>query len=249
MEININEHDRFVWETTSLYDFLYKYNQVPIGYRDFFNNEDTKSIMKTISFEISRNVKDHLIFPYLEDVFKALYYTPNPRVVILGLDPYATLTSTNNPSARGLCFSVTDRNLNPSLRNIQKEVANCGFKVDFSSGDLSEWTKQGVLLLNTSLTVRIGESGCHTGIWEPFTSRLVTYLCNKYELVWLLHGKNAQEMAKYMTNGSQKIIRTSHPVPYTATVPYRDTPAFIGSKCYIVCNTHLKNPIDFSINK
>lgn len=219
------------WKNTSLWEFLYIHKFVPKGYEEFFRDEKVKEIIKGISDKLKEECKEKQIFPRLENVFKAFYYTPVPKVVLLGQDPYATITDIGTPTARGLSFSVIGKFLNPSLKNIQKEVESCGFKVNHKSGDLSKWAKQGVLLLNSALTVEPQNSGVHVAHWAPFTESLIRWLTNKYELTFLMWGLDAQAYeSDIQRKDKQTILKSSHPSPYSALKPCGSNPPFIGCK-------------------
>lgn len=219
--------DELTWENTPLYDFVYKYKFIPVGYEDFFNDQGVNDCLKTISDLLSNS--KFPVFPRLENVFKALYYTPSPKVVILGQDPYHTIGPDKKCTARGLSFSVIHQILNPSLLNIQKEVKACGFQVNPKSGDLSNWASQGVLLLNTALTVQPGIAGSHIRIWVPFTELLLEWLSKKYSLTWFLWGGDAMSFEGDIKNKeNQKIFKSSHPCPLGATKECKGNPPFIG---------------------
>lgn len=219
------------WKNTSLWEFLYTHRFIPKGYEEFFRDEKVKEIIKGISDKLKEECKDKQIFPRLENVFKAFYYTPIPRVVLLGQDPYATVTTEGTPTARGLSFSVIGKFLNPSLKNIQKEVESCGFKVNYKSGDLSKWAKQGVLLLNSALTVQAGNSGAHISLWAPFTELLIRWLTNKYELTFLLWGAPAQEYeSDIQRKEKQVVLKSSHPCTMSASKSCGGNPPFLGCK-------------------
>ena len=156
------------------------------------------------------------IFPPADDLFNAFHFTPlnEVKVVILGQDPYH-----NDGQAHGLCFSVKpDVEVPPSLVNIYQELHDdCGCYIP-NNGYLEKWAKQGVLLLNTVLTVRRGEANSHRGKgWETFTDR-VTEALNEREkpMVFILWGANAREKAKLITNKEHMIITGAHPSPLSA---------------------------------
>ena len=136
------------------------------------------------------------------------------RVVIIGQDPY------HSPGlAQGLAFSIPEniptnsREFPSSLRNISKALALEGFG-NLTNGDLHDWAKQGVLLLNTALSVRLGEAGSHTGLgWQFLINRLITALAQaKPNLVWMLWGGHAQSKSPLIESGTnQLILKSSHP--------------------------------------
>ena len=164
------------------------------------------------------------VFPDENNVFNALELTPfeSVKVVILGQDPYHGFGQ-----AHGLSFSVQKGTpLPPSLKNIYKELQeDIGGELP-TEGDLSHWAKQGVLLLNTVLTVEEGNANSHKGKgWERLTNRLIESLNElKHPVIFILWGKPAQDKEKLITNPNHIILKAPHPSPLSA---YR---GFFGSK-------------------
>ena len=164
------------------------------------------------------------VFPEEKNVFNALELTPfeSVKVVILGQDPYHGFGQ-----AHGLSFSVQKGiPLPPSLKNIYKELQE-DIGGDFpTEGDLTHWAKQGVLLLNTVLTVEEGNANSHKGMgWERLTNRLIESLNElKHPVIFILWGKPAQDKEKLITNSNHVILKAPHPSPLSA---YR---GFFGSK-------------------
>ena len=164
------------------------------------------------------------VFPEEKNVFRALELTPfeSVKVVILGQDPYHGFGQ-----AHGLSFSVQKGiPLPPSLRNIYKELQeDLGGELP-TEGDLSHWAKQGVLLLNTVLTVEEGNANSHKGMgWERLTNRLIESLNElNHPVIFILWGKPAQDKEKLITNPNHVILKAPHPSPLSA---YR---GFFGSK-------------------
>ena len=164
------------------------------------------------------------VFPEEKNVFTALELTPfeSVKVVILGQDPYHGFGQ-----AHGLSFSVQKGTpLPPSLKNIYKELQD-DIGGDFpTEGDLTHWAKQGVLLLNTVLTVEEGNANSHKGMgWERLTNRLIESLNElKHPVIFILWGKPAQDKEKLITNPNHVILKAPHPSPLSA---YR---GFFGSK-------------------
>ena len=164
------------------------------------------------------------VFPEEKNVFTALELTPfeSVKVVILGQDPYHGFGQ-----AHGLSFSVQKGiPLPPSLKNIYKELQeDIGGELP-TEGDLSHWAKQGVLLLNTVLTVEEGNANSHKGMgWERLTNRLIESLNElKHPVIFILWGKPAQDKEKLITNSNHVILKAPHPSPLSA---YR---GFFGSK-------------------
>lgn len=178
--------------------------------------------------------KTRTIYPDMYNIFNALKYTPyeDVKVVILGQDPY------HGPGqAHGLAFSVQPGvKTPPSLLNMYKELHDdLGCYIP-NNGYLVPWAKQGVLLLNTVLTVRSGEANSHKNKgWEIFTDEVIKKLNErKKPIVFLLWGNNAKEKAKFITNQNHFIFSTVHPSPLSATR------GFMGCKHFSKTNEILK---------
>ena len=157
-----------------------------------------------------------IIYPPMHDIYNALRYTSyqDTRVVILGQDPY------HGPGqAHGLCFSVKrDVVPPPSLKNIFKEL-NAEYSIPTpATGELTGWAKQGVLLLNTTLTVRAGQPQSHKGQgWEILTDKIISLLNEKSSpVVFILWGSNARAKKALITNRSHLILESAHPSPLSA---------------------------------
>ncbi|GAB6614345.1 MULTISPECIES: uracil-DNA glycosylase [Bacillus] len=177
----------------------------------------------------------HVVYPKLENIFSALGYTSyeNTKVVILGQDPY------HGPDqAHGLSFSVQPGiKTPPSLLNMYKELRDeYGYEIP-NNGYLVKWAEQGVLLLNTVLTVRQGEANSHKGKgWEHFTDRVIELLNERENpVIFILWGRHAQAKKKLITNTKHHIIESVHPSPLSARR------GFFGSKPYSKVNTILAN--------
>ena len=185
------------------------------------------------------------IYPNMYNIFNALKYTAyeDVKAVILGQDPY------HGPNqAHGLCFSVQKGvTPPPSLQNIFKEL-NSDVNVPIpKSGELTKWTSQGVMLLNTVLTVRAGQANSHKGMgWETFTDRVIQILNEREKpIVFLLWGTPAKSKARLITNPNHFILQTVHPSPLSA---YN---GFFGCKHFSKTNEILKSlgekEIDWSL--
>jgi uracil-DNA glycosylase len=178
------------------------------------------------------------IFPPEKEIFAALNTCPldKVKVVIVGQDPY------HGPNqAHGLAFSVRrGQPPPPSLRNIVREVMEDVGIEEPTHGNLEHWAKQGVLLLNTVLTVRKGQANSHAKQgWEEFTDRIISEIDQKDEsIVFLLWGSQAQTKAKDVDRHKHTVIQTSHPSPLGATKT--DSP-FLGSRCFSRANKALAN--------
>ena len=215
----------YEWINLSLIDFLNEGN-IPSGWYDFFLQDSTQKMLNRISTYLEDEAKRKIIYPPIHQVFRAFYIVPldNIKAVIIGQDCY------HNGNAVGLCFSVKPGNsINPSLRNIYKELKAEGFPC-IEDGDLTFWAKQGVLMLNMALTVEKGTAGSHSDIWEPFTRKLIKYISEKrkHNIDWFLFGKDAHSVRNILTGGST-VHLTSHPSPFAANKKCGEYPAFLGS--------------------
>ena len=199
---------------------MYKFskNDIPQDWRellgDYFETPQWNQLQKNVQSELDLHYEH--IRPEPKNFFKALRLTPlgSIRVVIIGQDPY------HSPGlAQGLAFSIPEniptnsRKFPSSLRNISKALALEGFG-RLPNGDLHNWAKQGVLLLNTALSVRLGEAGSHTGLgWQFLIDRLITAIAQaKPNLVWMLWGGYAQSKSPLVESGTnQLILQSSHP--------------------------------------
>lgn len=184
------------------------------------------------------------IYPPMHDIFNALRYTSyaDTRVVILGQDPYH-----GEGQAHGLCFSVKPGvKFPPSLQNIFKELYTEYGMTPPPTGELSGWAKQGVLLLNTTLTVREGQPQSHKGKgWEILTDRIIEIINAKDEpVVFILWGGNARAKKAFITNPKHLVLECAHPSPLSAYA------GFFGCNHFVLANKFLEanglNTIDFS---
>ena len=195
--------------------------------------------------KINEEYRTRQIFPAADDIFNAFALTPlkDVKAVILGQDPYH-----GDGQAHGLCFSVKpDVEIPPSLVNIYKELHDdCGCYIP-NNGYLTKWARQGVLLLNTVLTVRAHQANSHRGIgWEEFTDAAIRILNEQdRQIVFILWGRPAQMKRSMLTNPGHLILEAPHPSPLSA---YR---GFFGSRPFSRTNKFLKenglSPIDWQI--
>lgn len=207
--------------------------------------EFSKEYYKKLYYTIMDEYKKHLVFPPADDVFNAYSLTPlkDVKVVIIGQDPYH-----NVGQAHGLCFSVRpDVEIPPSLVNIYKELQDdLGCYIP-NNGYLVKWAKQGVLLLNTVLTVRAHQANSHRGLgWEEFTDATIRVLNEQDRpIVFILWGIPAQKKKAMLNNPKHLILEAPHPSPLSA---YR---GFFGSKPFSKTNEFLiqnqLEPIDWQI--
>ncbi|WP_096156295.1 MULTISPECIES: uracil-DNA glycosylase [Bacillus] len=194
---------------------------------------------------VEKEYNEETIFPAKENIYKALQETPyhNVKVVILGQDPYHGLGQ-----AHGLSFSVQHGvTVPPSLKNIYKELnSDIGIEPP-SHGNLMKWAAQGVLLLNTVLTVKQGKANAHKGKgWEQFTDAIIRALNDREKpVVFWLWGNNAIAKEKLITNKHHYIHKSVHPSPLSARK------GFFGSKPFSTTNEFLtkigQKPIDWSL--
>lgn len=194
---------------------------------------------------IKNEYSNYMTYPSAEDIFNAFHFTPlnEVKVVILGQDPYH-----NEGQAHGLCFSVKPNvETPPSLANIYKELKDdLGCYIP-NNGYLEKWAKQGVLLLNTVLTVRAHQANSHKGMgWEIFTDAVIQAVnLQDRPIVFLLWGRPAQLKHSMLTNPNHLILEAPHPSPLSA---FR---GFFGSKPFSKTNVFLTNhglePIDWQI--
>ncbi|MCR2821313.1 uracil-DNA glycosylase [Lederbergia panacisoli] len=200
-----------------------------------------KKLQAFLIEEYARNI----VYPAHNDIFNALQYTPYQHVkaVILGQDPY------HGPGqAHGLSFSVKpDVRIPPSLRNIFKELKNdIGCEIP-NNGYLVKWAEQGVLMLNTILTVRAGQAFSHRGKgWEIFTDKVISLLNEREKpVVFILWGRPAQEKIALINTTKHKIIQSPHPSPFAARKGFFDSHPF--SKTNEFLQDLGETPIDWQI--
>ncbi len=199
-------------------------------WKEILAEEMEKDYYQQLQAFVQKRRAEVRVFPEEKNVFNALKLTPfeSVKVVILGQDPYHGFGQ-----AHGLSFSVQKGTpLPPSLKNIYKELQeDIGGELP-KEGDLSHWAKQGVLLLNTVLTVEEGNANSHKGMgWETLTNRLIESLNElKHPVIFILWGKPAQEKEKLITNPNHVLLKAPHPSPLSA---YR---GFFGSKPFSKVN-------------
>ena len=220
-------------------------SSVSEDWRVYFSEESHKDYYIDLTKKVKEEYARYTVFPPKDQVFSAFSYTSyeNVKVVILGQDPYH-----NFGQAHGLCFSVQpDVEIPPSLVNIYQELHDdLGCYIP-NNGTLTKWAKQGVLLLNTVLTVRAHQANSHRGIgWEIFTDRVIELVDQKPEpVVFLLWGAPAQKKAEMLHNPNHLVLTAPHPSPLSA---YR---GFFGCRHFSKANRFLEEhgatPIDWQI--
>ena len=208
--------------------------------------EFQKPYYKKLFQKVSEEYNTRQIFPPADDIFNAFHLTPlkDVKVVILGQDPYHNVNQ-----AHGLSFSVlpSQKDIPPSLQNIYKELHDdLGCDIP-NNGYLKKWADQGVLLLNTVLTVRAHQANSHQGHgWEKFTDAIIEAVNEQDRpIVYMLWGRPAQSKIPMLTNPKHLILKAPHPSPLSA---YR---GFFGCKHFSQANEFLKEhgvaPIDWQI--
>lgn len=214
-------------------------------WKNILDDEFNKEYYQKLRTFLTNEYRTKVIYPDKYDIFNALHFTPykDVKVVILGQDPYH-----GAGQAHGLSFSVNPNiKIPPSLLNIYKELnSDFGCYIP-NNGYLKKWSDQGVLLLNTSLTVRAGEANSHQKIgWEIFTDKIISLINEKEDpVVFLLWGNNAIKKKNLITNKKHLILTSVHPSPLSASR------GFFGSKPFSKINNFLisvnKKPIDWQI--
>ncbi len=220
--------------------------QFPACWHSILSTEFEKNYFIELNrFLIEQQKFERKIFPSMLDVFNCFFSTPfkNVRVVILGQDPYH-----QKDQANGLAFSVKKEiKIPPSLNNIYKEIYS-DFGGEYPKhGDLTNWANQGVLLLNSTLTVEEKKPGSHHGKgWEIFTDRVIHYLNQqKRNIVFFLWGEKSISKKNLIDHKKHLILTSPHPSPLSA---YR---GFFGNRHFSTCNDYLKghnlSPINWAI--
>ena len=184
-------------------------------WKAFLKSEIESEYFQELQKVVHLEYNEHLIYPAQEDVFKAFNYCTidKLKVVLIGQDPYH-----GKGQANGLCFSVNaNQKCPPSLKNIFKELKT-DLIIEPENGDLSHWAKQGVLMLNTVLTVKEGQANSHTGLgWEKFTKAVIKTIAEeKKGIVFLLWGGYAQKFEKLIDAEKHCILKSGHPSPLSA---------------------------------
>ncbi|HZJ56658.1 MAG TPA: uracil-DNA glycosylase [Clostridia bacterium] len=214
-------------------------------WQDHVEDEFNKDYYLALRQFLAAEYRTKTVYPDMYDIYNALHYTPykDVKAVILGQDPY------HGPNqAHGLSFSVKPGvQTPPSLLNIYKELKDdLGCYIP-NNGYLEKWARQGVMLLNTVLTVRAGQANSHKNMgWEHFTDRVISILNQREDpVVFILWGRNAQSKQSIITDPQHYIIKSPHPSPLSA---HR---GFFGSRPFSRANDFLastgREPIDWQI--
>lgn len=221
-------------------------SNVSEDWRQVMAEELEKPYYKQLSHFVLQEYHSHTIYPPMDDIYNAFQETPlsKVKVLLLGQDPYHNVNQ-----AHGMSFSVlpSQTEIPPSLQNIYKELHDdLGCYIP-NNGYLVKWAKQGVLLLNTVLTVRAHSANSHRGHgWEQFTDRVIEILNEQDRpIVYLLWGKPAQSKSSMLNNPKQLVLTAPHPSPLSA---YR---GFFGCRHFSKANAFLQEhgvePIDWQI--
>jgi len=236
----------------SLYEYIM--TRHPLAWSEFFLGAQVEvaHACQMISREITTNGKS--IFPFTSFTLRAFYLTPvfAMKAVIIGQDPYPGFTKSGMPKAIGACFA-SDRlagEIPDSLQTIYHELA--ATVEDWKHPghpDITSWGMQGVLLLNTALTVEAGKAGAHVGYWKPFTEKLMEYINEKCkDVVFLLWGKIAQKAADTIYSSKHLKLTSYHPSPMNNG---KEGYSFRGCNHFNLANIHLASkgirPIDWRI--
>lgn len=217
--------------------------KIEATWKKVLQSEFTQPYWEHLSSSIRDQYLTKIVYPPAKNVFHAFDLCPfeKTKVVIVGQDPY------HGPhQANGLSFSVNNEiTLPPSLKNIYKEIhQDLGFAPS-SSGDLTRWASQGVLMLNSVLTVLANSPASHAGIgWEKFTDAVINALNSKKKnIVYMLWGKYAQSKGASIDKVKNLVLTSGHPSPFSATL-------FFGNHHFSKCNEYLSAhkilPIDWS---
>lgn len=213
-------------------------------WKQVIKEESSKEYYKKLTSLILEDAKSHKIYPPSNQIFNLFNYCDieNIKVVIVGMDPY------HGPNqAHGLAFSV-DKNckIPPSLKNIFKEI-NIEYKKDhvFKHGNLEEWAKQGVFLINSSLTVREGQPNSHSKYgWHIFTDRIISLINERNNpIVYMLWGNNAKEKQALVNNPNHLLLTSAHPSPLSAYNGFFGNNHFISANSFL--QQHNVKPIDW----
>jgi uracil-DNA glycosylase len=208
--------------------------QIEETWREVLKDEFEQEYFKKLSLLVRNAYINGVVFPPPKLVFNAFSQCPfnEVKVVILGQDPYHGLHQ-----AHGLAFSVQDGvTIPPSLQNIYKEIeTDLGIPI-VKSGNLERWAKQGVLLLNATLTVEAGKAGSHQGLgWERFTDAVIKKISEEKEnIVFLLWGKYAQEKGAVIDGDKHLVLTAPHPSPFSVHS------GFFGCRHFSKTNLYLK---------
>ena len=218
---------------------------IPKNWECFLKESDIEKPLLSVKSLLEKEKKlGKEIFPSTENIFRALELVSpeDVKIVVVGQDPYHNINQAN-----GLAFSVNENNIiPPSLKNIYREIKRDLNSETLQTGDLTQIAKQGVLFLNSALTVEAHKPGSHLNIgWQEITDSIISLLSSEKNIVFMLWGNFAQLKEKFIDLNSNLVLKTSHPSPLSA---YR---GFIGSRPFSKSNKFLKSKgkktIDWSL--
>ena len=206
------------------------------SWKNILQSEFKKDSFKSLTKFIKSEYQNHQCYPDAKNIFAAfnLCNYLELKVVIIGQDPYH-----GEGQANGLCFSVSDGISHPpSLKNIIKELKSDIGHVESDNGNFTTWAKQGVLLLNATLTVRENNPGSHQNMgWEKFTDEVIKIISKeKSKIVFMLWGGYAQKKEKLIIKKDHLILKSGHPSPLSANRGY-----WFGNKHFSLCNNFLNS--------
>lgn len=216
--------------------------QLDTSWKEALQEEFGKPYWEKLTDTVRKQYQATTVYPPAPQIFRAFDLCPfdKVKVVIVGQDPYH-----GKNQANGLSFSVNDGiTLPPSLQNIFKEIKSDLGITPLPSGDLTRWAKQGVLMLNSVLTVTASKPASHAGVgWEEFTEAAIQALNKRRKhIVYLLWGKYAQAKGAVIDRENNLVLTSAHPSPYSATM-------FFGNHHFSKCNAYLQEhgmtPIDW----
>ena len=218
---------------------------IPKNWECFLKESDIEKPLLSVKSLLEKEKKlGKEIFPSTENIFRALELVSpeDVKIVVVGQDPYHNINQAN-----GLAFSVNENNIiPPSLKNIYREIERDLNSKTLQTGDLTQIAKQGVLFLNSALTVEAHKPGSHVNIgWQEITDSIISLLSSEKNIVFMLWGNFAQLKEKFIDLNSNLVLKTSHPSPLSA---YR---GFTGSRPFSKSNKFLKSKgkkiIDWSL--
>lgn len=213
------------------------------SWKEALGDEFKKEYFQKLASFVKEEYQSGQVYPHPKRIFSAFDLTPfdEVKVVIIGQDPY------HGPDqANGLAFSVNEGvAVPPSLKNIYKEIEDDIGKKMPSTGNLEKWAKQGVLLLNATLTVRASSPGSHQNKgWEDFTDSVINKLSeSKENLVFLLWGSYAQKKGEMIDENKHLVLKAAHPSPFSADKGFFGCRHFSKTNAYLVM--HDKEPIEW----
>ncbi len=216
------------------------------SWKELFESEIQKQYFQDLKSKLIDEQKSYKTYPPNKFIFEAFNKTglSEVKVVIIGQDPY------HGPSqANGLCFSVNDGiKPPPSLVNIYKEIeSELNITMDKTNGNLTLWAEQGVLLLNSILTVRANEPASHKNLgWENFTDEIIKTISNQNRpIVFMLWGNFAKSKSQYLVNQQHLILQSAHPSPFSFFQGFQGNGHFLKANEFLI--NHNLSPIDWSI--